>query len=89
MRRMNTFEDGRFQCGRFVELLPFENAQGFTDDIAFVGVTTGVDKTIHKLIQRGRKGNCHEKILARSQILSRSGLRWFHDRLRFQVFLLF
>jgi hypothetical protein len=48
-----------------------------------------VDKTIHKLIQRGRKGNCHEKTLARSQILSRSGLRWFHDRLRFQVFLLF
>ena len=35
------------------------------DHIAFVGVTTRVDKTIHKLIQRGRKGNCHVGKLAR------------------------
>jgi hypothetical protein len=58
---MNTFEDGRLQSGSFVELLPFENAQGLANHIAFIGVTTGVNKTIHKLIQRGRKGNCHGK----------------------------
>ena len=78
MRRVNAFEDGCFQCGRFVELLPFENAQGLTDHIAFVGITTGVDETVHKLVQRGRKGDCHGETIVRSRILSRSGLRWFY-----------
>ena len=50
MRGSNAFEYGRFQCVRFVELLPFKHAQCLTDDIAFVGITTGVDKTNHKLI---------------------------------------
>ena len=63
--RMNAFEDCRFQCGRFVELLPFKNAQSLADHLAFVGVTTRVDKTIHKLIQRGRKDNCHGRDLVR------------------------
>jgi hypothetical protein len=43
-----------------------------------------VDETIHKLVQRGRKGDGHRSIVVRGRILSRSGRRWFHDRSRCQ-----
>jgi hypothetical protein len=50
MQGSNAFEYGRFQCGRFIELLPFKHAQGLTDHIAFVGITTGVNETVNKLV---------------------------------------
>ena len=50
MRGNNAFQNGSFEGRRFVEFLPFEDAQRLTDDISFVGITTGVDETIHKLI---------------------------------------
>ena len=59
MRGRNALDDGRFQCGRCVKFLPPEHTQGLTDHIAFVGVTTAVDETIHKLVQRRRKGGYH------------------------------
>ena len=77
MRRSYAFQNGRFEGRRFVELLPFKHTQGFTDNIAFVGITTGVDETIHKLVQGGRKGDGHGRIIARSRVLSRPGLCWF------------
>jgi hypothetical protein len=43
-----------------------------------------VDETIHKLVQRGLKGDCHRRIVVRGRIMSRSGSRWFHDRSRCQ-----
>jgi hypothetical protein len=49
MRGNNAFQNGRFEGRRFVEFLPFEDAQRLTDDFSFVGITTGVDETIHKL----------------------------------------
>jgi hypothetical protein len=61
MRGRDAFENRRFEGGGFIELLPFEYAQSFTDDIGFVGIASGVNKPIHKLIQRGRKGDCHKK----------------------------
>jgi hypothetical protein len=35
-----------------------------------------VNKPIHKLVQRGRKGNYHEQKVIHSGILSRPGLCW-------------
>jgi hypothetical protein len=75
MRGCDAFQNGRFEGGRFIELLPFEHAQGLAEDIAYVGITTGVDETIHKLVQCGRKGDCHGKIIARNRVMSRPGLR--------------
>ncbi len=51
VRRNNAFQNGRFKGGRLIKLLPFEGAQCFAHDIAFVGITTGVDEPFHKLIQ--------------------------------------
>ena len=76
MRGRDAFENRRFEGGGFIELLPFEHAQSFTDDIGFVGIASGVNKPIHKLIQRGRKGNCHKQKVIHSGILSRLGLCW-------------
>jgi len=42
MRRSNAFQDGCFEGWGFVELLPFEHSQGFANDIAFIGVTSGI-----------------------------------------------
>ena len=50
VRRSYAFQNGRFEGRRFVELLPFKRAQRLADDIAFVGITTGVDKTVHELV---------------------------------------
>jgi len=75
MRRSNAFQDGCFEGWGFVELLPFEHAQGLANDIAFIGVTSGMDETIHKLIQCRRQGDSYGIILSHSQILSRLGLR--------------
>ena len=75
MRGRDAFENRRFEGGRFIELLPFEHAQSFTNDIPFVGITTGVNEPIHKLVQRRRKGDCHADMVIHSGILSRPGLR--------------
>lgn len=61
--------------GREIHRTPAVRAHAsLTDDIAFVGITTGVNEPIHKLIQRGRKVDCHEGKLIHSPILSRLGL---------------
>ena len=75
MRGNNAFQNGSFEGRRFVEFLPFEDVQRLTDDISFVGITTGVDETIHKPVQRRRKGDCHADMVIHSRILSRPGLR--------------
>lgn len=75
MRGINALQDSGFEGGRFVEFLPFKHSQGLTDDIGFVGITTGMDESIHELVEFGRQRDCHGETIVCSRILSRPGLR--------------
>lgn len=66
VRRAETFENGGFQCGRFVELLPFQNPQGLAEDVCFIRVTTRADEAFDELIQRWRQGDGHGMTLVGS-----------------------
>jgi hypothetical protein len=59
MRGANSFQYGCFKGGRLVELLPFEHAECLTNDFLLVKISTGVDESLHKLVQRRRKSNGH------------------------------
>ncbi len=60
MRRANALQQSCFECGGLVEFLTFQNAQGGTDDLRFIGITSGAEEPFDQVAEAGWQRNRHK-----------------------------
>lgn len=53
MRRANALQQGGLKGGGLVELLTFQDAQGGTDDLRFIGKTSGAEESFDQVAETG------------------------------------
>ena len=60
MWRTDALQQRRLKRAGFIELLMLKDAKSFTNNLAFIGIPSGVNEPFDDLSERKGKGNGHE-----------------------------